>query len=282
MDAPGRTSTHPNGTNSRPNEEHWTVRRWVSTDLEVTTPVAITWRARKANTSNDGVTGSLHINGVMVDSRVVPGNDTTGEFHTYYANLTPGDIVDLALSPEGVANRSDGNDSSTTRFWVSNAIPANPVQPDGTPFVPFQTASFSDWASSFGLAGADASTDASPAGDGISNLLKYAFNMDPTVSYTGGHRFLDPGAGESGLPVIRVTERNGEERLQIEFVRRRNTDSLIYRPQVSDDLLEWQNLDTIPSVTEIDDQWERVVVEDALTRDEHGTRFVRLLVELAE
>jgi hypothetical protein len=278
----GRTATHPNGTNSTPNEEHWTVRRWVPADLDGTTPVAITWGARKTNRNADGVTGSLHINGVMVDSRVVPGNDTTGEFRTYYANLTPGDIVDLALSPEGVANRSDGSDSSATRFWVSNVIPANPVQPDGAPFVPFQTASFSDWASTFGLTGNDAATDASPAGDGIANLLKYAFNMDPTVSYTGEGRFLEVGVGDSGLPVIRITESNGEERLQIEFVRRRNTDSLICRPQVSDDLLEWQNLDTIPSVTEIDDQWERVVVEDALTRDEHGTRFVRLLVELAE
>ena len=91
------------------------MRRWVPTDLEVTTPVAITWRARKTNTRNDGVTGSLHINGLMVDSRVVPGNDTAGEFRTYYANLSPGDIVDLALSPEGVANRSDGNDSASTR-----------------------------------------------------------------------------------------------------------------------------------------------------------------------
>lgn len=649
------------------------MRRWVPTDLEETTPVAITWRARKTNTRNDGVTGSLHINGLMVDSRVIPGNDTSGEFRTYYANLSPGDIVDLALSPEGVANRSDGNDSASTRFWVSNVIPPDPVQPDGTPFVPFsgtpliaqlgqdlngeqprdgmgnsvsmnakgdrvaiglpnslnfsgsarvyqwsgtrweqmaqtlegaQTGAFfgisvslsrsgdrlavgafghegqsgqvrvyewaedrwqqigqalnggpgpewsgsslslsgdgsrvaigaprsssngelsglvriydlvgnswalagqaiegkaagdqsgssvalsldgqrvaigapssndngelagqvrvyefirgqwaqladdidgdrvrdvsgssvslsrdgsrvaigspsqalnnlvepghvrvfelsaagwsqvgpriegaadtdrfgarvslsfdgerlaisatqndangedsgrvrfyelsqgnwlqlgqdiaggasfdnngaglslsgngfraaigapghdgnglnsgevrvyqlpggavsslGAWLSSFSLAGFDALPLASPAEDGIPNLLKYAFNMNPTVSYTGDQRLLGPGTGESGLPVIRVTERNGEDRLQIEFVRRRNTDSPVYQPQVSDDLVDWQPLDTIPSVTEIDDQWERVVVDDLLPRDERGNRFVRVLIELAE
>ncbi|MCP4848881.1 MAG: tandem-95 repeat protein [Verrucomicrobiaceae bacterium] len=133
----GPNYTHPNGTNSAPQEEHWTVRRWVTGELSGTTPVAITWSARKINSNNNGVTGSLHINGMMVDSKVVGGDDQVGEVRTFYANLLPGDIVDLALSPVGTVDRFDGNDSSRNWFSVSDAVPEDPVQPDGTPFVPF-------------------------------------------------------------------------------------------------------------------------------------------------
>ena len=56
------------------------------------------------------------------------------------------------------------------------------------------------WASSAGLIGADTEPDATPFNDGVSNLLKYAFNMnaaglDVSVLTTGG---------ASGLPQITV------------------------------------------------------------------------------
>jgi len=38
---------------------------------------------------------------------------------------------------------------------------------------------FDDWASSYGLTGADAEPSASPAGDGIANILKYGCNLHP-------------------------------------------------------------------------------------------------------
>jgi hypothetical protein len=68
---------------------------------------------------------------------VVPGDDKVGEVRTFYANLLPEDIVDLALSPAGVGSRSDGADSSHNWFSVSDVLPEDPVQPDGTAFIPF-------------------------------------------------------------------------------------------------------------------------------------------------
>ncbi|MCL4181498.1 MAG: MSCRAMM family adhesin SdrC [Verrucomicrobia bacterium] len=131
-------SIHPNGTNSPPNDfEHWAIRRWVGSELTKTTPVALVWFAKKENSANAGVTGSLHVNGAQVDSRVVPGSDTVGQVRRFYFNLKPNDIVDLALTPVGVdGDPYDWSDGSQTWLWIDLRIPPNPTQPDGTPFVP--------------------------------------------------------------------------------------------------------------------------------------------------
>ncbi|NIP92269.1 MAG: hypothetical protein GWO24_01855, partial [Akkermansiaceae bacterium] len=57
---------HPNGTNSAPNEEHWTIRRWTASDLDEVTPLALIWHMRKTNPNGNGVTGAIHINGEQV------------------------------------------------------------------------------------------------------------------------------------------------------------------------------------------------------------------------
>jgi hypothetical protein len=132
----GAQDTHPNGVNSFPNEEHWTIRRWVATELTKVTPVTIIWQVRKVNLAGDGVTGALYVNGMLLDSITIAGNNGTNPNRRYYVNLNPNDIVDLALTPQGVTNPNDGSDGSITWFWVDTRIPPNPVQPDGTPFVP--------------------------------------------------------------------------------------------------------------------------------------------------
>lgn len=54
---------------------------------------------------------------------------------------------------------------------------------------------YASWAAGFGLTGADADPNASPAHDGIANLLKYAFGFDPTQNY---------GPGTLGLPRTQI------------------------------------------------------------------------------
>ena len=127
---------HPNGTNSNPLEEHWAIRRWTATEITKVTPAAIIWRVRKENLSGDGVTGRLYLDGILVDSQTVAGNNGTNAARRFYINLEPGDIVDLALLPQGVNDNGDAADGSFTSFIVDTRIPANPTQPDGTPFVP--------------------------------------------------------------------------------------------------------------------------------------------------
>lgn len=132
-------SVHPNGANSAPDTglESWVTRRWVASELAKATPVALIWTVKKENLANEGVTGVLFVNGKRVDSATIAGNDGKGQTRRFYVNLKPTDIVDLALSPEGVnADRNDWSDGSITLLWVDTKIPPNPTQPDGTPFVP--------------------------------------------------------------------------------------------------------------------------------------------------
>lgn len=132
----GSLALHPNGVNSPPNEEHWVIRRWVATELTAETPVAIIWQVRKQAAAGGGVTGRLFINGREVDSKTIPGSDTAGEIRRFYANLKQGDIVDLALTPEGPTERNDGSDGSESWFWVDTRLPQEPRQPNGALFIP--------------------------------------------------------------------------------------------------------------------------------------------------
>ncbi|HAK94982.1 MAG TPA: hypothetical protein DCM87_08250 [Planctomycetes bacterium] len=107
---------HPNGANSAPNEEHWAIRRWVS-DAEGR--FAIWWSLRKENAGGSGTSGVLFVNGVQKDYGAVEGADTTGIRRAIVADLTVGDVLDLALTPVGPSgDRSDGSDGSRTRMWV--------------------------------------------------------------------------------------------------------------------------------------------------------------------
>ena len=113
--------SHPNGANSAPNEEHWTIRRWVcDRDGEF----AVTWHLRAQNLNGNGTTGKLFINGEEVDSAAVAGNDGEGVTRTVCSELGEGDIVDLALTPVGPSGDvNDGSDGAFTRLWIDDEIP---------------------------------------------------------------------------------------------------------------------------------------------------------------
>ena len=115
----GQSDTHPNGTNSTPGEEHWTIRRWQADSIVAPTPVSLTWEMRKVNPAGNGVGGFLFVNGTQVDSTTIAGNDTTGVTRTFLTTLSPGDIIDLALSPNG----NDGADGSANRLTIAEDLP---------------------------------------------------------------------------------------------------------------------------------------------------------------
>ncbi len=107
-----------------------------------------------------------------------------------------------------------------------------------------------------GLSGGLAEPDADPFGEGVYNLLKYAFNMDLSEA---DHRRLVRGAGgNAGLPAV-AFEDGPEPALVIEFVRRRDT-GLIYTPRYSTDLATWHPANGQTEVTAISADWKRVVV----------------------
>ncbi|MEM7384985.1 MAG: hypothetical protein AAF514_08570, partial [Verrucomicrobiota bacterium] len=129
------TTTHPNGDNN--GELHWSIRRWEA-QVDDVTPVAIQWHTAKQNVNcGNGVTGAIHLNGVRLDGEAIESNDGEGITRVVYANVEPGDAIDLINSPMGPdEGNADGCDGSSNWFTVSTILPDDPIQPDGTPFIP--------------------------------------------------------------------------------------------------------------------------------------------------
>ena len=152
---------------------------------------------------------------------------------------------------------------------------------DAVSFSPSQN--IRSWAAENGLSGGDASPDAAPRSDGIPNVLKYAFNMDPTVAQSGPDRHVAPGTGLSGLPDVRLVGSGAFAKLRVEFLRRTGEHDLAYTVQFSGDLGPlgvWESASVLPIVTPVNDKWERVVVEDSLPKGQAPRRFGRVVVTL--
>ena len=179
----------PNGTNN--GDEHHTIRRWTAKsgeEIDTVTPVALIWHMRKGNTNGNGVTGSVHHNGTVLDSIAIAGNDTEGVTRTVYANISPGDFIDLAHSPVGTNGTNDGSDSSVNWIRIDQRMPLSPVQPDGSIFIPatgedtdadelpdaWELAIFpGDLTKLSGVGGADFD------GDGLSDINEFAIGTGP-------------------------------------------------------------------------------------------------------
>ncbi len=112
----GRENTHPNGINSAPGEEHWTIRRWVS-DRDA--DVVIGWHMRKDNPNGGGVSGALFLNGEELDRATIAGQDSSGVSRAVAAAVKAGDAVDLALGPTGLCgDPNDGSDGSVNILTI--------------------------------------------------------------------------------------------------------------------------------------------------------------------
>ena len=131
-------------------------------------------------------------------------------------------------------------------------------------FIPMDTLSPSGLVTNFandaGLSGGDALPMATPFGDGVSNLLKYAFNMNAGGPDTSS---LVSGSGSSGLPAFAMDDSGPEPVFRVEFVRRKGS-GLIYTAKHSSNLTpgSFTPMSGAVNVTDIDDQFERVTVEE--------------------
>jgi hypothetical protein len=137
---------------------------------------------------------------------------------------------------------------------------------------------------------ADGSQDnAAPVGDGVPNLLKYAFNMlgsgvgQASALATPNAATLAP-AGSAGLPFASLGSGPDAGKLQLTFVRRKASASpapgVSYAVQFSNDLgvsdLWAVNASATESATSLDATFERVTVTDSLPHPPR--RFVRARV----
>jgi hypothetical protein len=87
-----------------------------------------------------------------------------------------------------------------------------------------------NYLSGFGLSGGNAAYTFDYDLDGISNLLEYALNLNPTV------------ANPAGLPVAAIKNYSGTNYLSLTFTRSSVATDLTYTVQGSSDLNNWSDL----------------------------------------
>lgn len=116
-----------------------------------------------------------------------------------------------------------------------------------------------------------------PEHDGVSNLLEWAFNLNPLVS---DRRWLTAGTGTSGLPRITPIGSGADRRLRVEYLRRKSASApeLVYQVEFGGgfSVADWSTATSPEKVTSIDDNWERVVQEDTVTGS--SLRFGRMRI----
>jgi len=136
--------------------------------------------------------------------------------------------------------------------------------------------------SNYGLAANGSQDLLTPAGEGVANILKYAFNLlgsstgQAAALATPNASVLAPG-GFAGLPLVGVE--SGTGKLQLTFIRRKASAApgINYAVEFSDALASWAvNVSATESATSLDSTFERVTVTDsgAVTTK----RFVRVKV----
>lgn len=159
--------------------------------------------------------------------------------------------------------------TSTTSYWVkvTSVLGTSSVSVNSTSAVVNVTPAlspFETWASASGLPVGQRGASQTPQNDGVTNLEKFAFNLNPLAPDV---RRLTAGAGalaeSAGLP---VGARVGGV-LRIEFLRRKagNNPGITYKPQFSSSLGGWVDFTGTESVSPAaDSSWERVTVDDTV------------------
>ena len=151
---------------------------------------------------------------------------------------------------------------SSTSYWVkitsvlsTSTVSANSNTAAVT--VTLATSGYGSWAT--GLSAAQNGPAQIPQNDGVTNLAKFAFNLNPLAPDV--RRLSVGGNGTVGLPGGAVVG----GKLRLEFLRRKASTNpgITYTAQFGSDLTGWTDVPVgTPAGTSIDATWERVVVDD--------------------
>jgi len=130
-----------------------------------------------------------------------------------------------------------------------------------------------------GLTGPAATPSAMPFGDGIANLLKYAFQMN--LAGPDVHALLPGGAGNSGLPIAQLVNIGGQTFYQLEFIRLKGS-GMTYTPQKSTTLAPGSFVAMIGAITvqNLGAECERVIVSEPVDLATTPNLFTRLQLTL--
>ena len=165
------------------------------------------------------------------------------------------------------ADTETGNAAASGSSWLT-------INNSGISFSADFRDAYTAWATSNGIAeNPNGNSDSDP----LSDLAEYAFNLNPT---TADYTHLTPSSGSTGLPYWQLN--SGNQRLRVEFVRRRNDPSLNYEVKFTSDLksTSWDVVASPTEVSPIDTMWERVIVDDSQTTNDALSRFGRVNINI--
>ncbi len=170
-------------------------------------------------------------------------NPDPSDYFGFGVALSGGTAVVSAINEDGIAT----NSGAAYLFHVG------PLSGDGA------SPSLAAAIAAAGLTGPDAEPNATPFGDGVENLLKYAFNMN----LAGPDSSTMTSGGNAGLPFISRTGEGSSGILRFEFVERIGS-GLSYTPKKSTslDAGDWLPLSDLPTIIPIDANWRRVIYEE--------------------
>lgn len=203
----------------------------------------------------------------------------SGDGAARFATQPPGPLVvpplgNLVLPVAFTPSAASPVAATLTLFSDSILNPSFPLHFSGSGIL--REALYQSWAGTAGLAGANALPDSTPHGDGVENLLKYAFNLD------GSGPDLDllvPTTGRAGLPRFSWVAGPGQPHFRLEYLRRKGS-GLSYQPKTSSTLAagSFAPMGGTETVVDIDPLWERVTVVEPIDPSVVKRRFGRVEV----
>ena len=213
-----------------------------------------------------GTTIQIYIDGILNVSNTVPP-----------AESSTGGLI-FGANKAGLGNLNGAIDDVRVYSSALNAAQIAAIYAENSPN------SLQLFRSIHSLPGNGSQDALTPAGDGVPNLTKYAFNMigngtGQAANLTTPNSSVVTPAGNAGLPLIGVE--SGNEKLQITFIRRKALGSpapgITYTVQFSEDLITLtEDGSASESATNIDTVFERVTVTESATSP--IKRFVRIQI----
>jgi alpha-tubulin suppressor-like RCC1 family protein len=202
-----------------------------------------------------GITRTEGSGDFAVQTSALAGSVAAGQTTSFTVVFTP-----TSSGPQSARFRIASNDRYEAGFDLV-------VTGQGVP--PFHA-----WAAAAGLGATGVDPEAIAHGDGVANLLKYAFNLNGAAPDS---RRMIPGTGTAGLPSVTLED----GMLRIEFLRRKSGD-LLYTATRSSSLAtsSFIPMATEPTVTDIDATWERVVIREAVDPALTPQLFARVEVRM--
>ncbi len=132
------------------------------------------------------------------------------------------------------------------------------------------------WQAAFGLASMSDDTD----GDSLTNLQEFAFGLNPRIGDNVANvtNVAAGTLGSRGIPVIYSQASPNGQDFRVIYIRRKNAAALglIYTPQFSSDMTDWETSTAIPTVIGSDSEVEAVSIRYPFFVNGKKARFFRV------